>query len=558
MSKNISNLRAAFTRNKLNKPKPDAEPDHAKQIARINEITRTAKASWFGLLSYMTFVGVTLLSVEDAEFFIRERETQLPLIGVAIPTFLFFVVAPMLGLTLFAYHHLHLIKLWEALGDAKSGNNGKHLSDDISPWLVSDYALSKRQGKALRSRPMNYIASGVTLLLVYLGMPIILSLMWWRSTAAHSELLTIFGCGVPLIVTIYVALVSQRYLKCCMRRNIDFPRKSRTASLGIIAALVFTVLGWFATEGTLDQYARDGFGFTSLTMSNEAINNAWWSGSPFPGLLASADLEGINFIDLPLDWRSYSLAQEKFYADWCETHLTNDQKCGPINFAEDDWFQERDFQLQSLISRNYGRLDLRKAKLFSAKLTNVNLNGVRLQGADLRGADLESAQLRGAHLIGANLENANLERANLESALMSGSNLQNAIVVQANLVRALVNDSNLLGADFSGSDLREVNANGSFLDRVSFDENTLLRNATFLYGAAQNGNWVKSPIMHYHLREMFGRNGLALPEKIRIENGSRYGEPRSLGVPAFGEGNFYESWRSWQVAKGYRTPAQGE
>jgi hypothetical protein len=81
-------------------------------------LTGTARAAWLVLITYLAFVGVTLIGVEDEDFFIPERQTDLPLIGVSIPTVLFFAIAPTLGAALYAYFHLHLLKLWDALRDA--------------------------------------------------------------------------------------------------------------------------------------------------------------------------------------------------------------------------------------------------------------------------------------------------------------------------------------------------------------------------------------------------------------------------------------------------------
>lgn len=70
------------------------------QITRINELARTARATWLSLMGYLAFVGVTLLAVQDVDFFVDARQTQLPLVGVSIPTRQFFIFAPMLGASL--------------------------------------------------------------------------------------------------------------------------------------------------------------------------------------------------------------------------------------------------------------------------------------------------------------------------------------------------------------------------------------------------------------------------------------------------------------------------
>ena len=71
-------------------------PNTHDPVERVEALTRTAQGTWLGLLSYLAFVGVTLMGVQDADFFIPERQTALPLIGVSVPTNLFFYIAPTL------------------------------------------------------------------------------------------------------------------------------------------------------------------------------------------------------------------------------------------------------------------------------------------------------------------------------------------------------------------------------------------------------------------------------------------------------------------------------
>ena len=74
----------------------NALPGTADPVERVAVLTRTARGTWLGLLSYLAFVGVMLMGVQDADFFLTERETALPLIGVSVPTNLFFYFAPTL------------------------------------------------------------------------------------------------------------------------------------------------------------------------------------------------------------------------------------------------------------------------------------------------------------------------------------------------------------------------------------------------------------------------------------------------------------------------------
>ena len=96
--------------------RPMTDPE--KQIDRINEISAIARTSWLALLGYLAFIGISLLAVEDADFFVETRRTDLPLVGVAIPTYSFFFFAPILAAALYVYLQVHLLKLWDAIADA--------------------------------------------------------------------------------------------------------------------------------------------------------------------------------------------------------------------------------------------------------------------------------------------------------------------------------------------------------------------------------------------------------------------------------------------------------
>ena len=61
-------------------PDPDTQ-----RLDRIRALTSSARATWFAYLGTIAFVGVTLLDVEDADFFSADTGTQLPLIGVEVP-----------------------------------------------------------------------------------------------------------------------------------------------------------------------------------------------------------------------------------------------------------------------------------------------------------------------------------------------------------------------------------------------------------------------------------------------------------------------------------------
>ncbi|MBY5971141.1 hypothetical protein KUV28_02225 [Ferrimonas balearica] len=102
-------------------------------LTRIETLTRKGATAFIFLLSFLVFAVITLVAVEDADFFIPSRQTALPLLDVLIPTAAFFYIAPILLIALFANLHLQLLKLWEALGAAPDEIDGAALHQRLFP-----------------------------------------------------------------------------------------------------------------------------------------------------------------------------------------------------------------------------------------------------------------------------------------------------------------------------------------------------------------------------------------------------------------------------------------
>ena len=101
-------------------------PPPKAQIDRINELSALARTAWFSLLGYLVFVGITLLGVKDADFFVPSRQTELPLVNVAIPTASFFWTAPILGAALYTY----LRGVMEGANLKRAPNGGRIIETD--------------------------------------------------------------------------------------------------------------------------------------------------------------------------------------------------------------------------------------------------------------------------------------------------------------------------------------------------------------------------------------------------------------------------------------------
>ncbi|MEL6480424.1 MAG: hypothetical protein AAFQ75_03150, partial [Pseudomonadota bacterium] len=91
--------------------------DIEARLAHIRELSQNARTTWFGLLALLAFVTVTLMAHNDAKFFAAGVETELPLVGISVPTTAFFIAAPLLLAAVYAYLHLYLMALWDALAE---------------------------------------------------------------------------------------------------------------------------------------------------------------------------------------------------------------------------------------------------------------------------------------------------------------------------------------------------------------------------------------------------------------------------------------------------------
>ncbi len=484
-------------------------------IERINTLARVAQRSWFALLSYMAYVGITLMGVKDEDFFLIEKQTDLPLIGVTIPTFLFFAIAPPLGAALFMNLHLYLQKLWEALGDAPATWRNRPLSDLVSPWLVIDFALT-RKARALRPRPMRWLVHLLGYMLVYIGAPFVLSFFWWRSMPAHNPLLTLLICSVALAMSLYIALVSLQQLN----RQVGERQGLRTSgvwALSITTLAIFAV-GWFRSVEPAGTYldslalrylewrdaerlkAADTAGKQDILDGHKESVAAWfWNKPPFS--MAAADLRNANFAYLPENWRNYDEERAASRAAFCDEREIPKLVCEafdrgdlpdpdivrpmrltycknrfgaehadlPIDcerlfkrFSEElERYQDARWNaaLASFPSRDLSGEDFRFAYLRGAKLQKANLSRAKMQSAFLflakmQGADLSEAEMQGALLAGAEMQGADLCGAKMQGAFLDQAEIQGADLYNARMQYALLRAVEMQGAILVGAEMQ--------------------------------------------------------------------------------------------------------
>jgi hypothetical protein len=477
------------------------------QIERINALSATARTSWLALLAFLAYVGITLLAVQDADFFVPSRRTDLPLVGISIPTFSFFLFAPPLAAALYIYLHIHLLRLWDAIADAPKTVDDEPLGEHLHPWIAKDYALGLKGGGALRHRPLRALGDLASLLLVWAAGPAVLGLFWWRSATAHDDLLTL-ATAVSFFLALRAGLISLWHFRARLKRpgwGDTWDGRRWKVPLLWLAGVLLAVTSWLRTEAGFDHYVNGAIDFWEAASGRElfdpgeypngdekdaqTVQEEWvadqswlptldtftYSASSFPfslwlsgeetwSPLAAIDFAGAVLVPLPADWRTPETARAAFRETWCRRQGLDMAVCDHIPEADrplpsyaqqerDRWCEAHPPPDGTTCASLFAELDERFRVDWKQERTSTvaDLPKLDLSGRDLRRISAPVTSLVGVNLIGTRLEGADLTGARLEGAKLRGARLEGAILGGARLEEADLSEARLEEAYLGGA-----------------------------------------------------------------------------------------------------------
>jgi pentapeptide repeat protein len=153
------------------------------------------------------------------------------------------------------------------------------------------------------------------------------------------------------------------------------------------------------------------------------------------------------------------------------------------------WLEGKEGMLRGI---NLEQANLQQADLKRANLQKTKFGGrsVTEGGANLQQADLMNADLGLADLMYANLQEAYFVGTDLQEAYLVGANLQGAYMRESNL-----QDAKLWNANLHATNLQDANLRNAKLERVQFDERTVLPDAQAVMDA--QGDWQKDAYGNY-------------------------------------------------------------
>jgi uncharacterized protein YjbI with pentapeptide repeats len=468
-----------------------AEKIEAAKIKRVDDMSALAGTAWVSLLGALAFVAVTLLSIEDADLLLDSRMIALPLVGTDVPTRLFLGLTPIALCALYVHLHLHLTKLWHAVGYAPEDRLGWRLADNIKPWLVNDYALTLKHGTNPRDRKRNKLRKLLTEVSCWWATPLVLAWMWCKS-------LLVREVWVSLVILVCMAIVlgMGAHTWLAARRELADPDARRQG--GVWNGLTATIAAVLLVGGyvTLAAFRTDLPGAAALArpLDIDHVDVAGVGGSLAPSAIhreeyrqkwcesaeLRLDLCAKPPSDTDLATNGLIVARQRHCLDEkLAPGLDSYRKCrayfaGFDERFERDWLDVREHALSAIT-----RVDLRAMRLAGmsaegATLTRVSFEGSDLSRSHMPRATLEDATLRQAVVADAQFVEANLQLADLTGLRGAGvhlgsARLAGAVLQRADLTGAILRSADLTDADLSGADLTNADLRWARLTRARFD-----------------------------------------------------------------------------------------
>ncbi|MEO0427057.1 MAG: pentapeptide repeat-containing protein [Pseudomonadota bacterium] len=495
-------------------PPKDERPEHKTRTSQpptddtetrldhIRELSQNARTTWFGLLALLAFVTVTLMAHDDTKFFAAGVETELPLVGISVPTTAFFIAAPLLLAAVYAYLHLYLMALWDALAALPQEKGAPPISERVYPWLLTQAALwlrrvIRKDGASPR-RALGMATALISFLITWIFGLLALGRLWTESFAYHEEYLTLWiaTClaaagfiGVRSLFAMWRLMAGTQHA-----RAHSFPpwlALTTTLALPLVA-----VWSWERTEGGAVIYraAERNRIVIALFQTAESRNTAdgvaalptvlaeWGDGQsndsdkirrwhPLAPLSTANMLES-ELTQRPPDWRSWSNWMEDFEKEYRDRKgLTAAELRESGNTAEFETDAKERFAdyIAKLEAPNLDGRDVRQAALWGAFIPGANfreanmqraiLFEAELQGADLTGAAMQEAilskaQMQGADFSGAGMHSANLIGAEMQGAILRRAEMQESDASSAEMQGAILFGARMRAADFSGANMR--------------------------------------------------------------------------------------------------------
>ncbi len=427
-------------------------------LRSANDASRQARNMWLGFLGLLSYLVVTLASVTHKDLLLNSA-VNLPIVGVELPLFSFFLFGPFL-LVLFHFgllmQHVTLSQKLAAFDSAitefyrtsRKQNINQEEKAQVHPARLRliGYAISQY----VSGPPNSWVVKCAQWLMGWLTiiiLPLVILLYFQIQFLPYdSHLVT--GLHRLTIILDLVMLILLGVLIDYPTRSIKeafvFNLKQRiprfvVVALGVAATLLLTICIATIPDGSIEKFLVR---YNLLVIERSGLKFFW----------PTAYLEPVNCE--AVSWFSRNLIVK-------DTDLVPDKNSEPDEPSHS--LRNRDLRYSCLNRSDLHRVDLTEANLTGSSLVETRLRKALLErtnlaNADLSKADLRQAILRDANLPVAKMRGARLQDADLVRAKLPGSDLTDAGLQGSNLTQSFIAGAIFRLANLRGADLRSVMA----------------------------------------------------------------------------------------------------
>lgn len=449
----------------LPKPLPDLLFQKLRAAMHRGEIVRRL---FVGMLLAALCATVIVVSTTDLQIAKNAPVFPIPVIGKALPVEGFFMLGPLLLLSLYVAFHVALLRHWEQLSELPAVFPDGQALDRRARWPLMGLVRNQFRWLSEDQLPPTALQTALLILPGYWVVPAVLVVFWGRYLTRLDLHASTYHAGLVAAATILAALLpGSRY--AAFRGEGAQSKQTMTrrdvlgcVTPGIVLGVALFVLSLGIVRGM--PHGQDSSAATNGA-PKWAAQALWVAGyNPYPNLAESEisarpqnwsgkeeDLAAVRGVRL--DGRSFR------YADAFGAFLANARLRG-VNF-ENANLGQADLRGAVLREANLRSAILDRARATRAEMQSAKLQRARLIRADLRGANLAFAVLTEAVMVDATLAGATLFSASLRDASMQGINLDGADLREADLTGAKLNRASLrraqlVSAQLSGAEMREA------------------------------------------------------------------------------------------------------
>ncbi len=407
--------------------------EHVKYLEKAESVARSYHWIFLGAAAYSI---TTYFTTKDKNILLND-EIVLPIIGLPVPSWAFFLLTPTLLLGISMYFHLSLNSVLNGIDQlVKAADN----SAEFRPlWIITrtyyeklvrppnEKSLRRLNLTPHRDRPpeslrFRSLSRPIVVLFLWVPLPAALILNFIQQVKIHSLFHSIFSIVILVLGLSAMFYLRKRYLR------------RRFASREIIFYIcIFAIF------------------CTGIIVSGAATDSEF---SGFP-----ARVKELLCLDV-----SNSILSEQPKEDYPEIPwlVLSDRNLNGIDMRNSVVIRT-DFRNSTIINGT-----LRRAYLFHSDFRGVNLEGTDVREVIFDKSDLSGLQLTGMDLTGVSFKGANLTNVNFSKSNLTNTNFEGAVLKETRFDQACLKGANLRGI-IGSHDIWRFLIQAQTLDDASID-----------------------------------------------------------------------------------------